>query len=69
MAFLTLKIVYRLEDSKTSLMKIEPNIVLIKTWKQEQVTPTFAKAKLSIKNGNKKLTKSSKIVDGNRIAR
>ena len=51
----TLKIVRTLEDSKTPLMKIESDIVFIKTCKREQLIPTFAKVKLSIKNANKKL--------------
>ena len=44
-----------LEDLKTRLIKTETNIHFIKTCKEENIIPNFAKVKLSIKHGNKKL--------------
>ena len=50
-----LKHVRSLEENKSSLMKIEADISFIKGCKVEQLIPTFAKVKLSIKSANKKI--------------
>ena len=44
-----------LEDLKTRFMKTEADIHFIKTCERGNIIPTFAKVKLSIKHGNKKL--------------
>lgn len=44
-----------LEDLKILLMKMEAAIQFIKTYKRESVILTFAKVKVSIKHGKKKL--------------
>ena len=51
----TLIVTRTLEDLKTRLMKTEADIHFIKTCKRENIIPTCAKVKLSIKHGNKKL--------------
>ena len=51
----TLIVTRTLEDLKTRRMKTEANIHFIKTCKRENIIPTFAKVKLSIKHANKKL--------------
>ena len=43
------------EENKSSLMKIEADISFIKACKAEQLIPTFAKVKLSIKSTNRKV--------------
>ena len=50
-----LKHIRSLEDNKGRLMKIEADISFIKACKAEQLIPTFAKVKLSIKSANRKL--------------
>ena len=50
-----LKHIRSLEENKSSLMKIEADISFIKACKAEQLIPTFAKVKLSIKSANRKL--------------
>ena len=50
-----LKHIRSLEESKSSLMKIEADISFIKACKAEQLIPTFAKVKLSIKSTNRKV--------------
>ena len=50
-----LKHIRSLEDKKGRLMKIEADISFIKACKAEQLIPTFAKVKLSIKSANRKL--------------
>ena len=44
-----------LEDLKTPLIKTVKNIYFKKTCKQENLIPTFAEVKPSIKHGNKKI--------------
>ena len=51
----TLIVTRTLDDLKTRLIKREADIYFIKTCKRENIAPTFAKVKLSIKYGNKKL--------------
>ena len=66
----TLIVTRTLEDLKTQLMKAEADIHFIKTCKPMNIIPTFAKVKLSIKHGNKKLHSKIAFEDcyGNRIA-
>ena len=51
----TLIVTHTLDDLKTRLIKREADIHVRKTCKREKIAPTFAKVKLSIKYGNKKL--------------
>ena len=51
----TLLVIRKIKDQRTRLMKTKADIQFIKTCKRENITPTFAKVKLSIKNGNRKL--------------
>ena len=58
-----LKHIRSLEDNKSRLMKIEADISVIKACKEEQLIPTFAKGKLSIKSANRELQyKMAKLV-------
>ena len=50
-----LKHIRSLEENKSRMMKIEADISFIKACKAEQLIPTFAKVKLSIKSANRKL--------------
>ena len=59
----TLIVTRTLEDLKTQLMKTEADIHFIKTCKRENIIPTFAEVKLSIKHGNKKLhSKTARLI-------
>ena len=51
----TLIVTRTLEDLKTRLTKTEADIHFIKTYKRENIIPTFAKVNLSRKHGKKKL--------------
>ena len=52
-----LSIVRSLENLKTKYMKVQADIKLIKSCKQENLIPTFANIKLSLKYNNNKLKK------------
>ena len=52
-----LYIVRSLENLKTKYMKVQADIKLIKSCKQENLIPTFANIKLSLKFNNNKLKK------------
>ena len=52
-----LYIVRSLENLKTKYMKVQADIKLIKSCKQENLIPTFANIKLSLKYNNNKLKK------------
>ena len=50
-----IKIVRSYESLKTRYMKVKADIKFVKSCKKENLTPTFAKVNLAIKNGSKKL--------------
>ena len=52
---LVLENIRSLEKAKRKWFKISKNINFIKTCKTENLLPTFAKVKLVIKSGNKKI--------------
>ena len=52
-----LSIVRSLENLKTKYIKVQADIKLIKSCKQENLIPTFANIKLSLKYNNNKLKK------------
>ena len=50
-----LSIVRKLENVKRKIIKLQEDIKFTKTWKRENLIPTFANLKLAIKTGNTKL--------------
>ena len=52
---LALENVRSLKNIKHNWFKISKDINFIKTYKKEDLLPTFAKVKLTIKSGNKKI--------------
>ena len=48
-------LVRRYESLKSKYMKVQSDIKFIKSWKKENLIPTFAKVNLCITNVNRKL--------------